>query len=57
VPVLVQYLELHHRLQQVHLNEQQSYKILWWWNASGQYSTTLAYAAMQLGQVAIEECK
>jgi hypothetical protein len=57
VPVLVQYLELHQRLQQVQLNKQQPDWILWHWNASGQYSSTSAYAALQLGQVPIEGCR
>jgi hypothetical protein len=53
VPVLIQYLELHQRLQHIELDGQLPDKVEWRWTASGQYSSTSAYAALQFRQAEV----
>jgi hypothetical protein len=46
IPVLMQYLLLQQQLDVIALSPSVEDKITWKWNTSGQYSSSLAYAAM-----------
>jgi hypothetical protein len=50
LPVIMQFLELRQRLLDVKLNSDTEDRLVWRWTASGQYSSSSAYAAMFLGQ-------
>jgi hypothetical protein len=50
VPVLMQYLELHHRLQHVSVQPGVPDRFVWRWCSSGTYSSASAYRALFLGR-------
>jgi hypothetical protein len=51
--VLVQFLQLHQRLEGVALQPGTPDKLLWKWTASGSYPTESAFKAMFIGQASI----
>jgi hypothetical protein len=53
VPVLLQYLDVRQRLQQVRLSQNVSDRFAWRWSASGNYSSRSAYTAMFFGEASI----
>jgi hypothetical protein len=53
VPVLVQFVLLHHRLQGVQLQPGVPDQLQWRWSANGAYLSCSAYAALLLGQITI----
>jgi hypothetical protein len=57
IPVLVQYIQLRHRLKGVVLQPGTPDRVLWKWCTSGQYSMSSAYRAMFCCQAAIMGAK
>jgi hypothetical protein len=53
VPVLVQYVYVRERLEQVVLRQGVEDTLLWRWSALGKYSASSAYNAMFLGQTQV----
>jgi hypothetical protein len=53
VPMLMQYLDIRSRLQGVVLSSNTSDTLHWRWNASGLYSSNLAYSTLFLGSASI----
>jgi hypothetical protein len=56
-PMLMQFLDIHSRIQQVHLSPAIDDKFIRKWSSSGKYSSSLAYSALFLGQTVIEGAK
>jgi hypothetical protein len=50
---LIQYLQLGQRLEEVVIQPSTSYRLIWKWSTFGQFSMSLAYAALFHGQAAI----
>jgi hypothetical protein len=53
VLVLVQFVLLHQRMQEVQLNPSMPDRLQWRWTSNGVYSSRSAYAALLLGQSAV----
>jgi hypothetical protein len=53
IPVLAQFIELHHRLSVVVLHHGMQDIITWRWCSSGRFSTASAYRALFTGQIAV----
>jgi hypothetical protein len=53
IPVLAQFIELHHRLSAVVLRDGVQDTFSWCWCSSGRFSTASAYRALFIGQVAV----
>jgi hypothetical protein len=53
IPVLAQFIKLHHQLSMVVLHDGVQDPISWCWCSCGSFSTALAYHALFIGQVVV----
>jgi hypothetical protein len=57
VPVLMQFLDIHSRIQQVQLTLDLEDRFVWKWTSSGKYTSSSTYSALFLGQTAMAGAK
>jgi hypothetical protein len=57
IPVIMQFLDIHQRVQQVHLLPSVTDRFVWKWCSSGWYSSRSAYLALFLGRASVEGAK
>jgi hypothetical protein len=55
--VVMQYMDICNMLQEVEFLTETPDSLQWRWSSSGSYSSSLAYAAMFLGEISIQGTK